>query len=388
MLITIIDKHGNKEEIEQGGLEHSNIAFYESARGDIFRATKELYSALINGKKLFLYDPQRDFEESELKKARDILLEGDYFALFFTSGTTGKKRGVLKSLENIESETALLASMLKGYKRVFLCVPFFHIYGFLFGIALSLRLDIDIVIKEEVLPFDLLNLSQDTLCVLNPVLLRAFLRLKSDIDLSFLNVVSSTGSLSLDERKALKERFNLSPTEIFGSTETGGVAFRSGEGSDWELMEGVTLFEEDRLVVASRQCSRFYTEDGELLELRAPHYTGDIIKKSSPRSFELIGRDAEIIKISGKRYSAIELESIISLLKGIEDVLVEGRSTRGLRGESIIINIVAEKLPSKKEVEHLLRSKLGASFGSSIELRSVDEIKKGSNGKKIRKPIF
>lgn len=383
MVVTTIDKYGISKTIDLDSKAPSE-GICDTGQASFFDAVENLYLSFLSQKPLFMQDPNAVVDASDLEHMKHLFLQSGYFALFFTSGTTGKKRGILKTYDNIDSETTTLATMFGGIGHIFLCVPFFHIYGFLFSVGLSLKLGVDITIKESVLPLELMGQKSDTLIVLNPVLLRALLKLKNKFDLSHLNIVSSTGSLTPKERTDLEERFGICPVEIFGSTETGGIAYRRESSERWHLMERITLCSDDKLLIESPHCSEAFVEGDAVMQLAKPHYTGDLIKKLEGDAFALIGREAEIIKIAGKRYAAAEIEAIIESIEGVDEVLVQAQKDTGIRGESVELSITGVYIPNKKEVAEILSQRLNKKFKMDFEIKWVTEIKKTFNGKKMR----
>jgi hypothetical protein len=92
------------------------------------------------------------------------------------------------------------------------------------------------------------------------------------------------------------------PIEVYGSTETGGVAWRRQEIADapWTPLPGVTLTTQ---------------EDG-TLHVRSPYVapggeqTADLVRLVGQGRFELLGRADRIAKVEGRRVSLAELESL------------------------------------------------------------------------------
>jgi acyl-coenzyme A synthetase/AMP-(fatty) acid ligase len=92
--------------------------------------------------------------------------------------------------------------------------------------------------------------------------------------------------------------------------------------------------------------------------MKRPYTTTDIIELED-KKFKLLGRVNEIIKISGKRISIVELENIIENGFGIADVLITIKSDN-----------IKSNYPE---------------INFSFELVNVKIIEKNSMGKKVRK---
>jgi 3-hydroxymyristoyl/3-hydroxydecanoyl-(acyl carrier protein) dehydratase len=125
-------------------------------------------------------------------------------------------------------------------------------------------------------------------------------------------VFSSGGPLDLDVARDVAERLGQAPLEIFGSTETGGVAWRAqtvaGESVAWRAFPGVTLAlepGEQRLTVRSPYVSHGSSaRPGDLQEL----VMGDRAELV-PGGFQLLGRADRIVKVGEKRLALPEMES-------------------------------------------------------------------------------
>lgn len=137
--------------------------------------------------------------------------------------------------------------------------------------------------------------------------------------------------------------FGVPPTEIFGSTETGAVAWREGEAS-WEALPGIEIGRSEAGWLRVR--SPFAGEEG-WCEL------ADRIALQSPGRFVFEGRADRVHKIEGKRVSLERLEQALialpwigaaavialsgdggaSFLGAVAVLTPEGRAARAERGQ-------------------------------------------------------
>jgi acyl-CoA synthetase (AMP-forming)/AMP-acid ligase II len=156
--------------------------------------------------------------------------------LFFTSGTTGEPTGALKTSENILAELAVLKALFSplGIERVVVTVPLIHIYGFLAGVMLPRVLGVEVVLKEEFLPHELIALAEDkkTLCITNPVFLKVLNKLNIESASSHITFVSSTGRLDASIAQSLQDKIGCNIYQLFGSTETGGIAYKKNSDTN------------------------------------------------------------------------------------------------------------------------------------------------------------
>lgn len=310
------------------------------------------------------------------------------YALFFTSGTTGVPTGAIKNRDNIEGEIDAQAALFEPYhfERVIVTVPFIHIYGFLAGLMLPKRLGCELLLKEEYYPQELtlLHENKKTLVVTSPVYIKALLRLTREQDLNNVVFLSSTGLLAEDEVERFEKQYNTSLIQLFGSTETGGVAIKRGVDPYWEPLQGVSVTKnfESRMVVDSPYLSTHLLEE-KITLMKRPYTTTDIIELDG-KKFKLLGRANEIIKVSGKRISIVELEHLIENNLGVADALISIKSdTSKLKDESLEIKIAGRKMPSESDVKALFKMHY-PEINFSFELVKVKSIEKNNMGKKVR----
>ena len=315
-------------------------------------------------------------------------LPASAYAVFFTSGTTGVPTGAIKREQNIQGELDALTKLFEkeAFERVIVTVPFIHIYGFLTGVMLPLRLGCEVLFKEEYLPQDLLKLHEGkkTLVVTSPVYLKSLLRLRQEHDLGNVLFLSSTGLLLEDEVGEFQQRYSTRVIQLFGSTETGGIAVKKGTQSLWEPLDGVHISQnhEGVMIVNSPYLSTHLFEEKVFLTPR-PYMTTDIIEKEGD-SFRLLGRLDEIIKISGKRISVLEIEALLQEHTAIKEALVTiERDSKRLKDETLIIKLVSKAKLEKKDVLALLKE-CYPQIHFDFQLLTVEKIEKNSMGKKVR----
>jgi acyl-coenzyme A synthetase/AMP-(fatty) acid ligase len=94
------------------------------------------------------------------------------------------------------------------------------------------------------------------------------------------------------------------PTEVFGSTETGGIAWRRQEGEDvWTTMPGINITSGEGSSSILRSPFLSATPNSE------PWHMDDALELLPDGRFRLTGRLDRIVKIEEKRLSLPELET-------------------------------------------------------------------------------
>ncbi|OQS33161.1 hypothetical protein B0T40_18110 [Chromobacterium haemolyticum] len=227
----------------------------------------------------------------------------------FTSGSTGEPKSIVKCLRQLSAEVAVLERSFgaqAGDACVLATVPHHHIYGLLFRLLWPLSAGRVFEATPHFLPEDLLEAAAGVgraVLIGSPAQLS---RLPELIDLPALLsrtrlCVSSGGPLPADAAAAFAAAGGEPPLEIFGSTETGGVAWRRQLDGDraWTPLPSVScsVGEEGALRVASP----FLPDD-------APWLASDAVEFLPDGRFLLQGRRDRVVKLAEKRLSLGEQE--------------------------------------------------------------------------------
>jgi len=307
--------------------------------------------------------------------------------LFFTSGSSGFPVGAFKSKDNLLLEVESLKKIVanRDIKRVVVSVPFVHIYGILAGLLLPMELDnVTLVVKEDFLPYELLQeaMSEDTLVITTPVFIKAMAKLPESKDLSHSLFVSSTAPLALEDVATFEDKYSSSIVQLFGSTETGGIAYKKGQTTEWTALPFVEIQScDDKLSVKSPFISNYLLNE-EIVELEQPYITEDIVEIKN-NTFTLIGRSNKLIKIAGKRISATLIENILEEIPEINKAIVSLVYKKELlRSEQILITLEASGEVDKR----LIKEKISQYYGIitiPFNLKYVDKINSSAMGKKV-----
>ncbi len=357
---------------------------------EIFRAYYSDSKAIMldaSNKRLFakLKDLQiKDF--SELTQSQTLFDQEDFLMMFFTSGSTGNPVGALKTKENLTEEVQALTKLLQQqrFKKVIVTVPFSHIYGTLVGLLYPLINELDIVFKEHFLPHDLLEIIEDNcLIVTTPLYIKALSKISQTKDLSRSVFISSTAPLDQEVAEYFIPKFNTQLIQLFGSTETGGIAYKKNHDELWTPLDNVTITtnEENELIVKSPFVSKVLYEDG-LKYLDGKMQTFDYIEMYESQ-FKLVGRSSKILKVAGKRYSTVQIENSLEEIEGITKALVFVETDpNSLRGELLNITLESDREFSTKEIKKIIQNSF-SNLKFSIKLAIVDTITTTEVGKKL-----
>jgi len=308
--------------------------------------------------------------------------------LFFTSGSSGFPVGAFKTEENLLSEVMVLKKLItqrQGIKRVVVSVPFVHIYGILAGLLLPLYLDdVTLVVKDDFLPYELLEEAskEETLVVTTPIFIKALARLQMQVDLSKTLFISSTAPLSFEDVESFQQNYQTNIIQLFGSTETGGIAYKHNLDTQWSPLERVKIsIVDDKLSVSSPFVSHFLLQNT-LKKLQLPFTTEDIVKMENEK-FTLLGRSNKIIKIAGKRISSALLEATLETLESVEIAVVELVYNKELlRSEQVLITLQAKEEIRKQAIKDKISECYGV-LTIPFKVTYVKNINRSAMGKKI-----
>jgi acyl-coenzyme A synthetase/AMP-(fatty) acid ligase/3-hydroxymyristoyl/3-hydroxydecanoyl-(acyl carrier protein) dehydratase len=247
-----------------------------------------------------------------------------------TSGSSGEPKRIEKNLRQLINEVQALEQLWGadlGPACIIGSVATQHIYGLLFRVLWPLCAGRPFVRKQLAFPEDLQRASRlhpAFAWVASPALLK---RMGDNLDWRALSTVrrvfSSGGALPAEAAQSLHERLHQWPTEIFGSSETGGIAWRQGHDL-WQPFADVALSQD---------------KDGALLitspYLPAGHveHTADAAKIAPDGRFELLGRLDRIVKLEEKRISLPMLEQALTSHDWVDEarlgVVQENRASLG-----------------------------------------------------------
>lgn len=247
-----------------------------------------------------------------------------------TSGSSGEPKRIDKTLRQLANEVEAL-EQLWGADLDEACiigsVATQHIYGLLFRVLWPLCAGRPFVRRQLAFSEDLQRASREYPAfawVASPALLK---RMGDNLDWQALSAVrrvfSSGGALPPEAAQSLQQRLQQWPTEILGSSETGGIAWRQGE-SLWQPFAGVELSQDSdgALLISSPYLPVGHVE-----------HSADAARIAADGRFELLGRLDRIVKLEEKRISLPMLEQALAAHDWVAEarlgVVQENRASLG-----------------------------------------------------------
>ena len=265
-------------------------------------------------------------EPAESAQETPHISADDTNIILYTSGSTGHPKAVRQRLTEFETDNAfVLGKWGEEFLRRKLCatVSQHHIYGLLFTIMLPFTAAVPFRRTRIELPEAFEQLDDTSYMI---IAVPAFLkRTCADyagrkLPLTDPWIFTSGGVLTPEVARDTDGVFGFWPMEVYGSTETSGIAYRqSKNGLEWTPFDNAKIWKNDDgcLVIISPYIKN---PDG--------FATGDLVEIHDDGRFLLKGRADSIVKIEEKRISVTEVENRLMQSGLVQDVCVVPMSDR------------------------------------------------------------
>lgn len=341
-------------------------------------------------------------------------LPTDPWLIVYTSGTTGRPKGAVRSHQSnvllaltFASDFGITADDV-GYALM----PMFHVNSIWF-LSLSLYLGATCVlytgrafhpghVLEDIARYGV------TYSIFVPTMLSYLVEGAQAHDLSRLRVIlSSSAPLSGALRDRILATFpDAGLYELYGSTEAGAVTnVRHFPGSPTGtigfpgLAQRVRLLGPDGTAVQRGEVGELYSYGPTLMDgyYKAPQATaqamrdgylsvGDLAREDERGQLYLVDRKADMIIVSGENVYPTEVENVLLRHPGVFQAAVVGSPDRR-RGEIVRALVVPRPntaSPSEAELIALCRSQL-ADYKCPRSVEIVSELPLGPTGKVVRR---
>jgi acyl-coenzyme A synthetase/AMP-(fatty) acid ligase len=302
------------------------------------------------------------------------------FLTFFTGGTTGRTKIWTKTARNLFGEAFFLSQKFSIDKNdcILATVPPYHIYGFLFSVLIPFVSSSKVTANICSFPQEIRNsLEKYSPTILASIPMHYRIMKGGEIPGDSLRMAfSSAGKLDEIDADYFYQKTGAELIEIYGSTETGGIASRcrargetdlnSFEIIDWKVVD-------ERLYVRSPFISSDIATDPDGF-----YQTGDRVIKQDEKSFSLLGRADGIVKVGGKRVDLEDVRNRIVQIKGVTDAVAFAiPDTRGR--ESSICAVIQGNIDKEQLIACI--SQQVEQYAMPRHIRIVDKIPVSSSGK-------
>jgi acyl-coenzyme A synthetase/AMP-(fatty) acid ligase len=263
-------------------------------------------------------------------------------------------------------------------------VPPQHIYGFLFSVLIPFISSARVLDEVYTFPREILRAAEDygaSILVSVPAHYRVLKTddlQRHDLRMAF----SSAGVLDKEDAAYFHDRTGLDIVEIYGSTETGGVATRRRlkDNESWSALDSVNWkLRNGRLHVRSEFISPTLPRDAAGFFL-----TADCADLDGYDRFVLRGRADDIVKIGGKRVDLASVQAKLKQVPGVRDAVVVSIPTGNGR-QNELAALVATHLDVLQLRQHI--AAISEDYAVPKRIAVVEEIPVTTTGKYNRAMI-
>lgn len=235
-------------------------------------------------------------------------------AIVFTSGSTGEPTAHAKTWGRLCLNGAAESERLGARGQTIVAtVPPQHMYGFESSVLMTLHGGASLWHGKPFFPSDihaaLRHVPRPRMLVTTPFHLSKLLDEGAPAPAPACDLLlSATAPLPTELARRAEAAFAAPLMEIYGCTESGQVASRRTlDDPAWQLLPGLRVTMEEQAAVV---------HDGHV-EGRVA--LADAIEQLGPDRFHLIGRNADMVNIAGKRTSLAHLNAQLTAIPGVQD---------------------------------------------------------------------
>jgi len=331
-----------------------------------------------------------------------VELYGECAIVFYTSGSSGSPKAINKTFEQLVTEIEQLErcfGLALADALIMATVSHQHIYGLIFKMLWPIWAGRDVYLTPfeypEHLAHQIISQRRNVCLISSPAyyhrLIKDNMLIACHDHISAL--FSSGGPLEFGVAQALTQQLNCTPFEVFGSTETGGIAWRQRsecEDQPWLVFGDIEIDIDLR---------------SQRLSIKSPYMSGDNwyqtddrIEIVSNNQFKLLGRADRIVKIEEKRCSLDDIESKLNAHPFIDQAhVLLVRDVHGHKrdclGAAIVLNeqgLIALTGATKFSFDRQLKDYLKAYFEALViprKFRHLEQLPFNAQGKLNKKQL-
>ena len=391
----------------------------EDSGCDFIIASRKLINHIgfIPKVKTIVYLEDMNFASMPSPRLPKCVMSDELAVVLYTSGTSGKPKGVMLSHKNLLSNAAQLHEHIGVSKAdVFLGVlPQFHSFGLTGLTLMPMLFGSKAVYTARFVPKKIVGLIQKhrpSIYLAIPSMYNAMLTVKdatADDFVSFRIMLSGGEPLPEDVRTRFAERYNQPLVEAYGLTETApgtNVLLPSEHraGTVGRALPGVI----ERIVDPVTEEVLAHSTDGEL-RIKGPNVmqgylgledetrqafdsngffkTGDMAQIDSEGFLKITGRIKEMMIVGGENVFPREIEEVLNAHPAVHDSGVIGQAD-SMRGEVPIgfVEIEEDQSADPDELKQWCRDRLpGYKVPKRIEI--INALPRNGTGKIMRRAL-
>lgn len=230
---------------------------------------------------------------------------GDGKIIVTTSGSTGTPVPCTHAMSELVMEARDLAKLCSGRRRVVTLVPAHHLYGIIWTAILPAILNVPVVVRQAGAA---LTLVPGDLVVAVPDQWRAITRLTRCFPDDIVGV-SSAAPLPDAQAGDLLAAGLAGLIDIYGSSETGGIAVREWPATAYQLLHRWHLSEHEG--------------DWQILDRKgARHALPDHIERVGDRRIRPVGRRDGAVQVGGHNVWLGRVADVLCRIEGVAEIAV------------------------------------------------------------------
>jgi len=323
----------------------------------------------------------------------------------FTSGTTGKSKGVIVSHRAVIDRIVAANNGLQlGSKDTVIWVlPM--AYHFMVSIVLYIKFGTAIAVAKDFLAkniIDITNADKGTLLYASPLQIKLLSNDSGKEQMpSLKKVISTSAAISPDVCKAFKERFNIDVSQAYGIIEIGLPILNYVKSAEHPEAVGyalpgytVDILDDDHKPLPTGQVGHLGIKGPGMFDayLLPPTLQKDVLKngyfltadyasKTEDGLIKIEGRSKSVINISGLKVFPEEVEAVLETIPQIKQARISS-SPHPLMGQIIEAELVLHEGASvdPEDVLSYCKKRLSA-FKSPQRIKIVDSLPMTGSGK-------
>ncbi|MBN2363366.1 long-chain fatty acid--CoA ligase [candidate division WOR-3 bacterium] len=281
--------------------------------------------------------------------------------VLFTSGTTGKSKGVLHDL------TRLLRKFQNTVHASLRTIPFMffdHIGGLdtLFDVLLNGGTVVTVRNRDPYSVCRAIEKYGIELLPTTPSFLNLLLLSKEyqKHDLSSLKIITYGAEPIMDSvLMKLNEQFpHVKIIQKYGLTETGSFRTKNrSKDSKWIKMNDGSLktkIIDSKLYIKTESSMIGYLNEENPFDEEGFYPTGDLVEVDG-EYFKILGRESDVINVGGEKVLPLEVENVIYEMPEISEVVVYGKNNPIL-GKIVAADVLITSEITKNEIKKRIRA--------------------------------
>lgn len=348
--------------------------------------------------------------------SRDQILHEDTVGILYSSGTTGRPKGIQKTFYQLVSElfVEILEYQFAFEKKILICTPLYYTGGFLLLLE-GLFVGSHIVMFEDYEPMQWLHIVSSmniTHAFLNPYQAKRLINLelnewpKTNLQL----IVTMSDATTGDMKSQLSNLFHCDVVDVWGNTEGAGTIAKPRDlrqkpdtiGKPF-LTDEVKIIDDNMQEVGTGEIGEIATKtDASFLYYNQPETTnetlregwilsGDLGWKDEDGYYYFAGRKKTMLKVGGVNVYPSDIESVLEQNPRVNQAAVFGVEDEYLGEKPIAAIILKSDEIGDAEIEGNIlvwaNSRLSKPQHIS-DLIIINEFPRTSAGKIIRQRLL